>query len=977
MAFTPPFSPSAQPLLVGRDRERAILTHAFAATVRGQGRLVLISGEAGIGKTALAGVACMEAARQCIPSFVGRCYDLTETPPYGPWVELSATYDVTPDQPPLSSLFAPGTVTDSQSSLFVQVREALRAAATAHPFALVLDDMQWADPGSLALLRLLARDLTTYPVLFIVIYRSEELPTSPAFRNLLSALIREAQPLRLLLRPLGTDAVGVLVRERYAALPAADATQITDYIHRHAEGNPFFIGELLHGLEEDGHLTNGAGGWAIHDLDGARVPPALRHVIARRIAKFGEEAERLLAIAAVIGQDVPLSLWMAVGQVAEPALLSIVEGMVAARLMDESPTGSSVHFAHALIRETLYTGMLAARRRVLHRTIAEALTATPYPDPDAVAYHFRLAGDARAVEWLIRAGERAIAAHAPQTAAACFTDALHLIEDDGGQCVPRCELLLRLVRLLRTTNTARSIAHVQEAERLAVRANDAVLAAVARFRLGYLYGYVGDRHRGLDIQAEGVAALDALPPSAMTRVAPLDFVAASPAARHGSYALRLAEAGRFSETVRHANIALTDAAEKPEPLAYEARLALGAVDRSMGRYEEAWLSIAAPYAYYRTHNEHDVACWLAASALHGGALVCWPDDRVKLAQARAMIEARVPQPGELFAVLPIRLLLAPLLYLDGSWMELRQIGATVRRTRYADHVFAHLLPIVLAMVAVEQGDVDAAWSLVRAEFPTGAATAPGDNRIRPADALQCIAATLALDAGDRATAHAWIMAHDRRLAWSGAALGQAESALLWARYHRANGDGEAAEEQARHALALATAPRQPLVLIAAHRLLGELDTAAGRYDDADGHLDAALSLAAACGAPYERALTLLARAELRVVMGDNATALGRLEEVRAICTPLGARPALLRAERLVARLTPYQAERAAPHPAGLTEREIAVLRLLAGGSSNRAIGEALGINTRTVERRISNIYTKIGVSGRAEAATYANRHGLL
>jgi len=267
--------------------------------------------------------------------------------------------------------------------------------------------------------------------------------------------------------------------------------------------------------------------------------------------------------------------------------------------------------------------------------------------------------------------------------------------------------------------------------------------------------------------------------------------------------------------------------------------------------------------------------------------------------------------------------------------------------------------------------------LVRAEFPAGAATEPAGNRIRPADAFQCIAATLALEAGDLTAARAWLEAHDRWLAWSGATLGQAEGDLLWARYHHAAGDGERAAEQARQALLHATTPRQPFVLIAVHRLLGELDTAAGHYDEANGHLDEALALADACGAPYERALTLLARAELRAAMGDPASALGLLEDVRAVCTPLGAQPALLRAKTLAARLTPHRAERAAPHPAGLTEREVTVLRLLAGGQSNREIGIALGITTRTAERHISNIYTKIGMYGRAEAATYAIRHALL
>ncbi|MDQ2783645.1 MAG: LuxR C-terminal-related transcriptional regulator [Chloroflexota bacterium] len=99
--------------------------------------------------------------------------------------------------------------------------------------------------------------------------------------------------------------------------------------------------------------------------------------------------------------------------------------------------------------------------------------------------------------------------------------------------------------------------------------------------------------------------------------------------------------------------------------------------------------------------------------------------------------------------------------------------------------------------------------------------------------------------------------------------------------------------------------------------------------------------------------------------------------MQAICTPLGARPALLRAATLTARLTPHRAGAATSHPDRLTEREVAVLRLLAGGQSNRAIGDTLGITTRTAERHISNIYSKIGVSGRAEAAAYAIRQGLL
>ena len=134
-------------------------------------------------------------------------------------------------------------------------------------------------------------------------------------------------------------------------------------------------------------------------------------------------------------------------------------------------------------------------------------------------------------------------------------------------------------------------------------------------------------------------------------------------------------------------------------------------------------------------------------------------------------------------------------------------------------------------------------------------------------------------------------------------LGQAEGQLGWAAYHRAAGDLAMARQHAERALAQASEPRQPLALLAAHRLLGELDTEAGRHAEAAAHLDQALALADACAAPYERALTLLALAELRAATGDTAAACALLDEARAICTPLDAKPALARADAIARRLT--------------------------------------------------------------------------
>ena len=338
-----------------------------------------------------------------------------------------------------------------------------------------------------------------------------------------------------------------------------------------------------------------------------------------------------------------------------------------------------------------------------------------------------------------------------------------------------------------------------------------------------------------------------------------------------------------------------------------------------------------------------------------------------------------PERGELFATLPIRLLHLPVLYVEGAWTEAGEIIAAVRRSPLARHTYAHGAWLVAALIAVARGETDDAWAMVREEFPAGAATDPGNNRYDAALFYQRIAATLALDAGDDAEARRWLEAHDRWLAWSGALLGQADAHLLWARYHRQDGAMDAARERAQAALDAASAPRQPLALIAAHRLLGELDTAAGRYEAADRHLDAARALAADCRAPYEQALTALARAERTMASGDDdGAALALIEEARIICAPLNARPALRRAAALSDRLarTQSRARRTACFPDGLTGREVEVLRLLAAGLSNRAIGDALLINGRTAERHISNIYAKIGANSRAEAAAYATRHDL-
>jgi len=261
---------------------------------------------------------------------------------------------------------------------------------------------------------------------------------------------------------------------------------------------------------------------------------------------------------------------------------------------------------------------------------------------------------------------------------------------------------------------------------------------------------------------------------------------------------------------------------------------------------------------------------------------------------------------------------------------------------------------------------------VRRILPQGTATAPGGTILFVALAMQRLAAALSLDTGDLPGAKAWIDAHDRWLEWSESVLGASEGAALWARYHRMTGDTPQALADARSALALASEPRQPLALLAADRLIGEVEMERGTLAVAGEHLDRALALAEACAAPFERALTLLALTEQRAATGEHDAAQQMLDEAWTICARLGAKPALAHADALADRLYDIPLPSPSPaYPAGLSTREVEVLRLVASGRTNREIADTLFLSERTIQVHVRNILTKTNTGNRTAAAAFA------
>lgn len=975
-APSPPSSPT--PLLVGRERELAALREALDAAFAGRGSLVLIGGEAGIGKTVLAETICAEAAQRGALILVGRCYDLAETPPHGPWVDALAGAPRDDGLPPPPDLTGGGGIV-GQAAIFAAVRDFFAALVARQPVVLLLDDLHWADPASLDLLRFFARGSGNSSLLLLAAYRVDELTRRHPLYPLLPALVREAGAARVEVRRLGSADTGALVRVRYG-LPARDEARLITHIHERAEGNPFYAGELLRALEEQGLLSCTATGWALGDLAGVRVPPLLRQVIDARVDRLGEETRALLAIAAVIGQAVPLDLWATVGEAPEEALLAPVERAIEAGLLAESDGGATVRFAHALIREALHEGLAPVRRRLVHRRAGAALAASPAADPDAVAYHFRQAGDERAAEWLIRAGDRAQRAYALISAAERFEAALALLEQRGTASRERGWLLLRLARVRRMAAPREGLRYLDEASAIAAALQDATLAAYIQTNRGMLLNNSGAKREGMAELERGVAALDALSSLDRARLRELQEFIGDPRDEHpyrGTLALLLGFNGYHTRALFLAERAIADTRDEAAvggvgaSFIADAYFALAWASAVLGYPAAAWIAFARAREHYQA-----VGHYYNAGSTHVGELIAAisyrADEPAALRQLAEQAGAVVSRSRGARDDLPMGSCNLPVLILAGDWAEARDLAQAARPSGVEISIRA------LAVLAQAQGDAELGWSLVRDWLPAGPESGPDEARFTnflAAMQLQRLAAALALDASVLPLAESWLVANDRWLALSDAVLEWAEGQLAWASYHRVAGDSARAYTHTERALTHASEPRQPLVLLAAHRTLGELDTASGRYIEARVNLDAALALAEACAAPYERALTLLALAELHVAEHQRDTAIAALAEARTILVPLDALPALTRADALAARL----AAPAATTPValfGLTVREVDVLRLLAEGLTDLQIAERLIVSRNTINAHTRAIYGKLSVNTRAAATRFALDHGL-
>ena len=523
------------PGFVGRVGPRARLDDAVAATARGGSAAVFIAGEPGIGKTRLAREVALDAAQRGATVLLGRC-DEDVGAPYAPFVEaldhlvthasagLLADHvreeggEVARIVPRLATRVPdvpPAQASDPETErflLFRAVTALLGTAAADDPVVLVLDDLQWADRQSLSLLRFLVAEQVP-GLLVIAIYRSTELTPDHPLQEVLAQLHRLADPVRI-------DLGGLELPEVVALLEAAagheldgDGVGLARALGDETAGNPFFVSEMLRHLAETGQLRRDGDRWTMAgDLARLSLPHGVRAVVLQRSGRLPPSAQQLLAVGAVVGREFDLDVVADVAGLDQTTALAGIEEAVRVALVNEvAARPGRFSFAHAIVEHSLAGAQSAARRRVLHRAIAEALEARSPLDPSIthaeLAQHWVEGYDAATAGTAIAraraAGDHALGQLAPDEAVRWYDIALRVLDaSPGANPRDRAEILVGLGTAERHAGQPGHQATLQEAAELAEAAGDARL--VARAALG---GFKGIWSLNAGVDATRIALL--------------------------------------------------------------------------------------------------------------------------------------------------------------------------------------------------------------------------------------------------------------------------------------------------------------------------------------------------------------------------------------------------------------------------------------------------------------------------------------
>jgi DNA-binding CsgD family transcriptional regulator len=976
---------------VGREAELAALTADLEVAAAGRAGVVLLAGEPGIGKTRLAEEVATAAAAHGVLVLWGRCWEGEGAPAFWPWVQVVRAYVEGSDPAALRDEMGAGAADIAQVvpavrerlpdlpvplpiepeaarfRLFDSLTGFLRAAAAHRPLLLILDDLHWADAPSLAMLRFMSHGLEHAGPLVLGIYRHAEVDRGHRLVATLADLTRGQHRRRLLLGGLDQREVASFVALVGGVEPAPE---LAAAVHQETDGNPFFVAEVVRLLASQGRLGHAQAG---SPVPAVRLPEGVKAVVAERLGRLSDRCQRVLEVAAVLGREFELRALQPASGLDPGRLLKLLDEAEAARVVGPIPDGlGRWRFAHALVREVLYEGLPAARRIRLHGRVGEALEAVYAADPGPhlaeLAHHFVAAAPggevARAVRSATLAGRRAMELLAWEEAVDLFERALaafDLAERPDKQ--QRCELLLALgeVRMAASDVPAARAAY-QQAGELARRidAPEALARAGLGLGLEYTSGIVDPVEVAL--LEEALAALGAANSPLRARVL----------ARLARALVSTPQVDRRLQLSEEA-VALARRLGDPATLVavlFDRHLAIWGPDRA----EVAGERLAAATEVVGLADRLGDR----SMALRGRGL-----RRIDLLEVGdlhgfdadlAAAEQTAQELRQLRHRWQLPLAHATRALLTGRFAEAEEQAAQglAMGRRAGDQAVGNYYTGIFTTLRFMQGRLGEcveplqdtatrfpAMVVFRAALAAALAEAGHTDQAR--------AEVERLAAGDLA-------ALPRDPAWS---TGLAMLAL--ACYHLGDSIRGAPVRELLEPYAernIVTGRVGAICMGPAAYFLGMLELILDRPEQALGRFSHAATLAGRMQArpmvamSYEgqgRALLTLDRP------GDRQQAAALLGEAVATAEALGIHGLGERASALRA----MAAAPAAPTwPAGLTGREVEVLRLIAAGRSNRAIAQALYISPNTVLHHVSNIFTKTGVANRAEAAAYATRHGL-
>ena len=946
--------------VVGREAERTRLAAALERAELGHGSVLLVSGDAGVGKTHLVRAVAEDSDALVLEARATQGAAV----PYGGIVAALRAYlracpdgldEAGPLRPHLALILPelgdPAPASD-RATLFEAVHDAFATLSRDRPVLLVLDDLHWSDEATLELLGALAEPVSRLSMLLVGVYRSDGLPRDHMLRRLRHELRRGGRLEELALGPLDqTQSAALLER----LLDAAPAPSLAAAIHDRTQGVPFFVEELARALLVTEAVMPGPRGLELGDGGEVPLPDTIRDAVLVGASELSDDARATAEVAAVAGESFDLEVVVEV--VGDAGFGELLE----CGLVVEAGPGRGA-FRHALAREALYADVPWLRRKSLHARLAEELAARQAPSIE-IATQWQGAHDViRARAALLHAASESRAVHAYRDAAHAGRQALDLWPEDE-DCDRRLEALEAYA------HSAELAGELGEAGRAwrevaAIQAEQGTPGqqAHAQRRLAAIHDLKGDREAALAARsgaAEAYAAAGMPAEAAVERLALGNYLRAS---------------ANYAAAIELARVAQEEASRADRLDLRIRALGLEGVVRAKGGEHEAGLETVR--SGLALALEHDLTP-VAAELYQRLSLVLY--DSADYRGAKEMLDSALELcrtgGGDRATDVACVTCLVYVLRECGEWQEALRLGRELISSDTAVWVAEGLI----GGIHCHQGKLSSARRLLSSAHAVALRVDHYNMSVDTTAGLARVAAAEGAsdEAADRCRSllARWERSEDHHYAVKG---------LRWAAaFFSRGGDADAAHACAEALTHIAVDTGHADAVAALAHAIGEAALAAGDADTAAEQLTHAAELHRSLDLPLERTEINLRAGVALAAAGEREPALERIADAYRAARKLGARPLAAEAAREVASLGESVAEhlgrRAAGSAgaAGLTPRELEVVRLVAVGRTNREIAQELFLSARTVDMHVRNILRKLDCRSRVEAANAAGELGLL